>query len=67
VLRSVERHVLHEVSQAELIVVFEQRACVDGQPQGCTLLWLAMFENVVRQAIVELAGTHCRVHRGWGF
>ena len=52
---AVERHVLDEVRQAELVVVFEHRPRVDHQPQFGAPEGPAVLPDVVAQAVREIA------------
>src|SRR5690606_18298312 len=51
VLRPVERHVLDEVGQTALVLVFENGAGVDDQPQLGALRGLAVHADVVAKAV----------------
>ena len=51
VQRAVEAHVLDEMRQPALVVVFEHRAGVDDEPQFGAALRLRVRADVVAQAV----------------
>jgi hypothetical protein len=68
--RAVEAHVLNEVSETALIIVFENRSCVDDQPKLRAILRSLVGPDVISQAVGErthgnprVDGNHCRE---WG-
>ena len=61
VLRAVERHVLDEVGQPELVVVLEHRTGTDDEAQEGAVLGPAVLPHVVPEAVVELSGEHGRI------
>ena len=63
VLRAVERHVLDEVRQARLVVVFEDRAGVDDEPELGALLRLLVGPDVVLEAVLEGSDRDLRIGR----
>jgi hypothetical protein len=56
-------HVLDEVRQAALVLVFEGRPGVDGEPDVRALFRPRVAADVIGQAVLELAGANCRVDR----
>ena len=61
VARAVERHVLDEVREPALIVVFEDRAGVDDEPELGAALRLLVRADVVAQAVRQRADGDPRV------
>ncbi len=61
--RPVEPHVLDEVGEAALVVVFEDGARVHGEPDLRAVLRLFVWQDVVREPARELAGADPRVER----
>ena len=61
VARAVEGHVLDEVRQPSLIVVFENRSGVDDQPELGAALRLLIPADVVAQAVRQRADGDPRV------
>ncbi len=61
VARAVEAHVLDEVRQPPLIVVFENRSRVDDEPELGAALRLLILADVVAQAVGERADGDPRV------
>ena len=58
---SIERHVLDEVRQTPLVVVFEDRPRVDDQPQLGSILRPLVGSDVVAQPVVQSADDHSRI------
>ena len=63
VLRPVEGHVLHEVSQTLLVVVLQYAAGIDCQTQFDFVFRQLVLPDVVRKSVFELAHFHGRIHR----
>jgi hypothetical protein len=63
VLRPVERHVLHEMRQSLLVIVFHQRADVDDEAKLGALFGQPVPADVVLQAVRERPGCHLRIDR----
>ena len=63
VLRAVERHVLDEVRQPALVLVFEHRTGVDDEPQLGARLRLPVLADVVAQAVRQRAHRDQRIDR----
>ena len=61
VLAPVEGHVLEEVGEAALVVLLEDGAGVDGQPQGHAMLGPAVAPDVVGHPVGQAAAAHRRV------
>ena len=61
VSRAVESHVLDEVREPSLIVVFENRSRVDHQPELGAALRLLILADVVAQAVRQRADGDPRV------
>ena len=61
VLRAVERHVLEQVREPALVVVFEHRAGLHGQPHQHPLFRARVLAHVVAQAVGQRADGHRRV------
>ena len=62
-LRAVEGHVLDEMRQALLIVVFENRPRLDDEAELGALFWSVVGAHVVAQAVRESAQRDVRVER----
>jgi hypothetical protein len=60
---AVERHVLDEVGEAELIRLLEKRSRLDGEPQRGALRRPAVPANEVGEAVRQLAGPNRRIER----
>ena len=63
VQRAVEGHVLDEVREAALVVVFEHRAGVDHEPQLGARLRLPVRADVVAQTVRQRADRDQRIDR----
>ena len=63
--RAIERHVLDKMCQATLILVLEDGAGPDHQPQLEPLLGVPVAANPVPEAIGELAGVGGGIDRKW--
>ena len=63
ILRPVEGHVLAEMREPLLLVAFQHRSRVHGEAKLRALFGLAVLEDVVRHAVLELAETRIRVKR----
>ena len=61
VLRAVEGHVLDEVRQAALVVVFEHRPGVDDEPELGAILGLLVDADVVAHAVGQRADRDPRI------
>ena len=61
--RALELHVLDEVRQPLLVVVFEHRAGLDDEPQLGAVRRLAVRADVVAQAVRQRADEHLRIDR----
>ncbi len=64
--RAIERHVLDEVRQAALVVVFQDRAGLDDQAQFELVFGARIALDVVGQAIGQLADLDLRADRDHG-
>jgi len=49
--------------ETELVVVFQKRSRSDHEAQGGTVFRVAVFTNVVAQAVLELADEDAGIHR----
>ncbi len=65
-LTTVESHVLEEVSETALGVVFLNRTYLLSDVEVCLVLGFLIVADVVGQAVVEFANLHCRVNGKWG-
>ena len=63
VLAAVERHVLDEVGEAELVGVLDDRPDVDDQPELGALVGRAFCADVVAQAVRQVADRDARIDR----
>ena len=63
VLRAVEGHVLDEVREAALVVVFEHRAGIDREPKLGAALRLPVGADVVAEAVRQRADGDLRIDR----
>ena len=63
VLRAFELHVLDEVREPQLVVVFEHRAGLDDQPQLGAVRRLRVRAHVVAQPVRQRADDDLRVDR----
>jgi hypothetical protein len=63
VLRAVERHVLEKVRQPELVLVLDNGADVDDQPQLGALLGLLRRADEIAEAVREAARLDGRIER----
>ena len=63
VTRAVEAHVFHEVREAPLVVVFENRTRADDQPKRRAALRLLVGAHVVAQTVGERADGNPRIDR----
>ena len=63
VLRAVERHVLEQVREPALVVVFEQRPGLHRQPHQHALFRAGVLAHVVAQAVGQRPDGHRRVGR----
>ena len=62
-LGAVERHVLHEVRQAELVLVLLHRTHAHNEPQLGAFGGIRVLADPEAQAVIELADADARVHR----
>ena len=62
-LGAVESHVLQEVGQTKLILVLERGTHLLRDVEVGTLLRLLVVQEVVRQAVVQLAVSYFRIQR----
>ncbi len=61
--RPVERHVLHEVGQPQLVFVFQHRTGPDDQSQLRPLAWFRVDSDVVAHSVRQRADLHGRIDR----
>ena len=61
--RAVERRVLDEVREPELIVRFEDRARVDDEPKLGALFGFGVLADVVADAVRQRADAHFGIER----
>ena len=61
VLRTVEAHMLQEVSQTTLVVILLNRTHALGDVKLCALFGPCIVANVIRQTVVQLANAHVGV------
>ena len=61
VLRSVETHVLKEVSKTELVIFLLHRTYVLSNIEECSLLWPLVVTNVISQTVWQSALLNLRV------
>ena len=63
ILGSVEAHVLKEVSQTALIILFEDRADLLGDIEVCLTFWIVVVTDKIGKTILECSGAQGRIHR----
>ena len=61
VFRSVEAHVLEEVSETVLVIVFLECSYVSSKVEFSSLCWLIVVADVIGHTVFELAGSYGRV------
>ena len=61
ILRAVEGHVLEEVREPLLVVVFHQRTRIDEEAHADTIGWFGIREDGVAQPVFEEAPLHRRI------
>ena len=62
-LRAVELHVLAKMRQALLVIIFHDRACLDGKPEFRAILRLMILADIIFQSVGKCAGTDSRILR----
>ncbi len=63
---AVERHVLHEVGEPELVVVLEHRSDVDDEPELGAALRTAIPQDEIAYPVIQRPVHKCRIHRKRG-
>src|SRR5579883_1375051 len=62
-LRSIKGHVLIQVSNSLLIIIFQNRTCSNYKTQFCSMFRLAILQNIIMQAIWKRTRNNLRIKR----
>ena len=64
-LRAIESHVLQEVCQATLALIFVDRTYALGNVEVCHMLRILVVTNVISQSVVQLTHANGGIYWDW--